>query len=622
PLKKKIRIANAGGYWGDDSSAMRRQLTGGQVDYITQDFLAEITMSILQKQKLRDPERGYAHDFISQIQENLPLIVKKGVKVISSAGGVNPLGCAEKIIEIAKAQKLKIKVGVVCGDDILGELDTLTKRGEKFTNLETKERFKKVRDRITSANVYLGAAPVVRALEQDCDIIVTGRVTDTGITLAPMIHEFGWSETDWDKIAAGVVAGHIIECGAQSSGGNITDWQEVPTFDNIAYPIVEMTPSGEFYVTKHSRLGGLVSEKTVKEQLLYEMGDPSLYITPDGIARFDTIQLEEVGPNRVKVFGIKGEPRTPFFKVSMSYDDGWKASGAILVSGPDVINKARAFAKTFWARLKHKFEQTRVEMVGAGAIWPATLANPLFEPNEILLRFSVRDTDEKKVKDFGVLLPSLILSGPSGVAVTGGRPRPEQVVAYWPALIRRDMCTAAVHTVNTSGIRTEQFMKFPFRLAVTELDIIPPKRERAAAPKGARKEIKLRELAYARSGDKGDMCNVGVIARSGEIYDWLTLYLTSAKVQKFFEGIVLGEVKRHRVDNLLALNFLMERSLGGGGTRSLMIDPRGKTLSQALLEMKVNAPESLLKTIKKRAAAKKQPKRKRTRVRAVATETV
>ena len=255
-MKKKIRIANAGGYWGDDLDALRRQLTGGPLDYITMDFLAEITMSILMRQKLKNPKLGYAKDFLTQLETCLPLIIKKNVKVITNAGGMNPAGLGREIVAMARRMGLDLKVGVVYGDDITNNLYELTAAGEKFTNMETGAEFTGVRRRITAANIYLGAEPVVEALRAGCQIVVTGRVTDTGITLAPMIHEFGWSMDDWDKMAAGIVAGHIIECGAQASGGNITDWQEVPTFRNIGYPIIEMHAGGEFYVTKHKRTGG------------------------------------------------------------------------------------------------------------------------------------------------------------------------------------------------------------------------------------------------------------------------------------------------------------------------------------------------------------------------------
>ncbi len=373
-VKKNIRVGNAGGYWGDDLSALKRQLMGGPLDYITMDFLAEITMSILQRQRKQNADLGYAVDFLDQLSECLPLIVKKNVRVISNAGGINPIGMGRKIVEMARKMGLDIKVGIVYGDDIVNNLYELSAAGERFTNMETGEDFFGVRSRISSANIYLGAEPVVKALEAGCQIVVTGRVTDTGITLAPMIHEFGWAMDDWDKMAAGIIAGHIIECGAQASGGNISDWHEVPSFHNIGYPIIEMEASGEFTVTKHKGTGGLVSEKTVKEQLVYEMGDPSNYISPDGVARFDTIQLKQDGKDRVRVFGIKGKPEPDCLKVSMSFEDGWKSSGEVLVCGPDTSRKAKIIAEIFWKKLNHKYEATYTEMIGSGSIWPAAVA--------------------------------------------------------------------------------------------------------------------------------------------------------------------------------------------------------------------------------------------------------
>ena len=596
-MKKLIRIGNAGGYWGDDLGVLKRQILAGRLDYVTMDFLAEITMSIMQKQRQRDPQMGYAYDFITQLEDCLALAVKKGVTIITNAGGVNPIACGEKVQELAKRQGLSIKVGVVYGDDILDSLDRLIEGGEEFRNLDTGEKIQKYRSHIASANIYFGAEPVVEALRAGCHVVVTGRVTDTGLTLAPMIHEFGWSMDDWDKLASGIVAGHIIECGAQSSGGNITDWQDVPSFDNIGYPIVEVEPSGEFTVTKAPRTGGLVSEKTVKEQLIYEMGDPGAYITPEVIARFDTICAHEEKPNRVRVSGVRGEPPTGFLKVSMSYADGYKASGELLVSGPHVRAKANAFQKLFWKRVGLKFEQTRTEAIGLGCVWPAALASNGSEPNEILLRFSVRDHDEEKVKHFGMIVPSVILSGPSGVAVTGGRPKPEQVLGYWPALIRRSLATAKTLTIDSDGSRLERIIKLPLIGMPSRPSVAPPKRPRGKVSSGPKVTIRLRELAYARSGDKGDTCNIGVLARSPEIYDWLSGYLTAARVAAFFKGVTHGAVIRHTVDNLLGFNFLMERSLGGGGSRSLMIDPQGKTLAQALLEMQVVAPAALVKTV-------------------------
>jgi hypothetical protein len=598
--KKVLRIGNAGGYWGDDLSALRRQLTGGPLDYVTQDFLAEITMSILHRQRRADPELGYAVDFFDQMRDCLPLLVRRKVRLVTNAGGINPIGLGRRLIEEARRQDLALKVGIVYGDDITERLYELSAAGERFTNLETDEDFFPVRSRISAANIYFGAEPVVQALEAGCQVVVTGRVTDTGISLAPMIHHFGWGMTDWDRLASGIVAAHIIECGAQASGGNITDWQEVGRFHDIGYPIIEMEESGEFTVTKHPATGGLVSEKTIKEQLVYEMGDPGRYISPDGVARFDTLQLRAAGRDQVRVSGVRGEPAPDSLKVSMAYEDGWKATGEILVSGPDIQRKAAAIAEAFWNRLGLSFEHTHTGLVGAGAAWPASMVQ--CDPTEGLLQFGVRDHDQGKVRQFGKTLSTLILSGPAGMAVTTrGRPRPQRVVAYWPALIHRSRVAAKVLTIATSG--QEEFYEVPFPVRVQSLATGPPPAAPPAPPRpsgrarrrqGRQRVVRLQEIAFARSGDKGDTCNIGVLARSPAIYDWLLAHLTTERVARFFGDIVQGKVIRHELHNLHGLNFLLEHSLGGGGTTSLLVDPQGKTYAQALLQMRVRVPASLV----------------------------
>ena len=595
-MKKMIRIGNAGGYWGDDPDALRRQLSGGPLDYVTMDFLAEITMSILRRQQLKNPELGYARDFVTQLEVCLPLIAAGGVKVITNAGGINPAGLGRKIQAMIRERGLSLKVGVVYGDDISGRLDELTRVGEKFTNMENGAAFAPVKDRIIAANVYLGAEPVVAALAAGCDIIVTGRVTDTGITLAPMIHEFGWAMDDWDLMAAGIVAGHIIECGAQASGGNLTDWRDVRSFRDIGYPIIEMAPDGTFTVTKHKGTGGLVCAKSVKEQLVYEMGDPGQYISPDGVAFFDTIEVCELGPNRVGISGVRGGPAPEMFKVSMAYEDGWKADGEVLVCGPDVRDKAKVISDVFWRKAGHKFAKTNTALVGAGSIWPPHLVH--CEPDEIYLRFGVADPDPKKIEDFAKALPALILAGPSGMAVsTRGRPRAQQVVAYWPALLRRDRVAAEVLTLAVDESETQRRIEFPVRGDGGEpvRSGIRPRPLTGAAAMSKPKLVALRRLCYARSGDKGDTSNIGVLARSPRIYAWLAGYLTAARVKKFFGPMVRGKVTRYRLDNLEGFNFLLEGALGGGGTTSLLVDPQGKTLSQALLQMEVEVPSSLLR---------------------------
>ncbi len=595
-MKKIIRIGNAGGYWGDDPDALRRQLTGGPLDYITMDFLAEITMSILRKQQLKNPELGYARDFVTQLETCLPLIAETGVKVITNAGGINPAALGRKIQAMVRQRGLGLKVGVVYGDDIAGRLDELTAAGEAFTNMETGAVFAPVKDRVISANVYLGAEPVVAALAEGCHIVVTGRVTDTGITLAPMIHEFGWAMDDWDRMAAGIVAGHIIECGAQASGGNLTDWQQVRSFREIGYPIIEMAADGSFVVTKHKRTGGLVCAKSVKEQLVYEMGDPGQYISPDGVAFFDTIEVRELGRDRVAVGGVRGGPAPERFKVSLAYEDGWKADGEVLVCGPDVRAKAKVITDVFWRKTGHAFAKTHTALVGAGSIWPPHLAQG--EPDEIYLRFGVCDPDPAKIEDFAKALPALILAGPSGMAVsTRGRPRAQQVVAYWPALLRRDRVAAEVLTLAADGQETHRTITFQVRGEAGEpvRSGIRPRPLPKRAPAGAPRQVPLRRLCYARSGDKGDTSNIGVLARSPRIYEWLAGYLTAARVKRFFGPMVKGPVTRHRLDNLEGFNFLLEGALGGGGTTSLLVDPQGKTLSQALLQMEVEVPSSLLR---------------------------
>jgi len=591
--RRMIRIGNAGGYWGDDPGALRRQLTGGPLDYVTLDYLAEVTMSILQAQRARNSELGYAGDFLAQMRDCLPLLVERGVTVITNAGGINPLGLGRRIQALARELGLAVTVGVVDGDDILPRLGDLAAGGDPLANMETGAPLAPVRARVTAANVYLGAEPVVRALQAGCQVIVTGRVTDTGITLAPMIHAFGWAADDWDRLAAGVVAGHIIECGAQASGGNFTDWRTVPGLARVGYPIIEMNEDGSFVVTKHRGTGGLVSTATVKEQLVYEMGDPRAYISPDAIARFDTIELAPAGRDRVRVSGVRGAPRPERFKVSMAYDDGWKAAGTVLISGPEAVAKAQAAAAIFWRRLGQRYAAAHTSVVGSGSIWPASLGR--CEPDEVLLRLAVRDPDRAKVEAFGVLLPALILSGPSGMAVTGGRPKPTPVVAYWPALIRRRSVAARVVVLAAGGGETAQTIEFTDAAPGAAQALAPAgRRPRVRAWPGRTRRVKLRTLAHARSGDKGDTCNIGVIARSEAVYDWLRESLTAAVVRRFFRGIVKGKVVRHEVPNLLALNFLLEKALGGGGTVSLLLDPQGKTLSQALLEMEVEAPARIV----------------------------
>ena len=441
-MKEKIRIASGQGFWGDLIDAPYHQVIKGDIDYLVMDYLAEVTMSILQKQKNKNPDLGYARDIPDLMHKILPIITSKNIKVITNGGGVNPIACAKAIMKVAKELSIKkLKIGVVLGDDIKDQIEDLIKNGALLKNMETDEPISIVKDKILSANVYFGAFPIVEALKQDADIIITGRTTDTGLTLAPMIYEFGWNPNDHNLLSAGTVAGHLLECGAQSSGGNfLGDWQSIPDMAEIGFPIAEAFPNGEVIITKHKNTGGRVSYETVAEQLLYEIGDPKSYITPDCVADFTSIKLEDLGNDRVKMYDVKGFPETEFYKVSCSYSDGFSAVSSLTYSWPQALTKAKAADVILRKRLANlllQFDEIRTEFVGYNSTH-GPLAKELDEDeiNEIMLRIAVRSHDYKSVERFGKEIAPLILTGPPAVTgFAGGRPKPSEVVAYWPALI-------------------------------------------------------------------------------------------------------------------------------------------------------------------------------------------
>lgn len=412
-------------------------------------------MSIMQKQRSRDPLAGYAKDFVPLMKQILPACVVRNIRVTANAGGVNVVGCAEAVKGVVNELGLsgKVKIGIVTGDDILPRIDELLGKGIELRNMDTNEPLSNVRDRIQSANAYLGAWPMVEALNRGARVVITGRATDTGLTLAPLIHEFGWKADDWNRMAAGTIAGHIIECGAQCSGGNCQyDWRNIPNLADVGFPIVEAAPDGTFVVTKHENSGGCVVIPSVKEQLVYEMGDPHEYITPDCVADFTSIRLENAGPNRVRVFGIQGRPATEFLKVSISYSAGFKAVGTLVYSWPDAFEKAQMADKILRARLERlglRFDQVLTEFVGANATHGALAGEPSADLPEVQLRVGVRSEDRKAVERFTKEIAPLILTGPPGVTgFAGGRPKVEEIVAYWPALIPKEEIVPVVDVIE------------------------------------------------------------------------------------------------------------------------------------------------------------------------------
>jgi len=443
-----IRIANGQGFWGDWLEAPVKLVEQGPIDYLALDYLAEITMSILQKQRQADPRLGYARDFPPLVARLARPMRERGVKIVANAGGVNPLDCAREVVRLAPG----LKVAVVTGDDVFGRLDEFRAKGYELRDMETGQPLEAIRGRILSANAYIGAFPLAEALATGADAVVAGRSTDTALTLAPMVYHFGWRPDDFDRLAAGTIAGHIVECGAQCTGGNCqVDWQTIPDMAGIGYPIVEAEPDGSFAITKHTAAGGRVNSHTVKEQLLYELGDPQRYLTPDCAADFTSIRLEDVGPDRVRVTGIRGGPRPPSLKLSISYAHGWKAIGTLVYSWPQALEKARAADQVVRERLRQlglEFEEIYTEYFGVNACHgPAAAPNP--DPPEVQLRIGVRGQDKRAVDRFTRELIPLVLNGPPGATGFGeGRPPVREIVAYWSALAPREEIETRVEVVE------------------------------------------------------------------------------------------------------------------------------------------------------------------------------
>ncbi|MDZ4798378.1 MAG: acyclic terpene utilization AtuA family protein [Bryobacteraceae bacterium] len=444
-----IRIANGQGFWGDWLEAPARLLEQGPVDYLMLDYLAEVTMSILQKQRRADTNLGYARDFPPLIAGIASHIRDRRVRVIANAGGVNPIACAREVRRLAPG----LRVAVVLGDDLFDQLDDLLAAGHEMRNMDNGEPLASIRPKVLSVNAYTGAFPVADALATGADVVITGRCADPALALAPMIHEFGWQSTDWDRLAAGIVAGHSIECGAQSSGGNCqVDWTTIPDLANIGYPIVEMEPDGNFSVTKHPGTGGRIDSHGIKEQLIYEIGDPARYITPDVVADFTSVLVRDDGPDRVRITGVKGSPATPTLKLSVSYLWGWKSIGTLVYSYPDAVEKARAADRIVRQRLEQlglRFDEIYTELFGFNACHGPAARTDEKAVAEVQLRIGVRGHDKAAVDRFTRELIPLVLSGPPGGTGYGdGRPAVREVVAFWPALVPREVIRPSIEVVE------------------------------------------------------------------------------------------------------------------------------------------------------------------------------
>ena len=443
-MNKVIKIANGQGFWGDSVDAPLKLIQNSDIDFLTLDYLAEVTMAIMQKQYNKNSDRGYATDFIDLVDNAKDLIISKNIRIITNAGGVNPYKCAE---EIKKRTRDEIKIAVVEGDNIVDKIHDYIDSGVSFDNMDNGKSIESIRDSICSANIYIDSFVVAEALKHKPHIVLGGRITDPGLVVGPCIYQFGWNQNEYKKLAAATVAGHIIECGAQCTGGNHTRWWEIDDFTNIGYPIISINKDGLFDVSKDKETGGLVNKLTVTEQLLYEMGNPKLYLSPDVTVDFTSIKLDDKDNGIVSVSNVEGYKPTNTFKVAVNYISGYKANGKLTVTAPYAIQKANKISKVILDRLKNKgiiFEEHRVDLVGYNACSAETLDVDK-NPNEVTISISVKDPSKDKIEQFSKELAPLITNGPPGITgFSGGRPKVQEVISYWPTLISKDIVNTKV----------------------------------------------------------------------------------------------------------------------------------------------------------------------------------
>lgn len=591
-MKQLIRIGNAQAFWGDQTSAAVELLTQvPDLDYVTMDYLAEVSMSILAQQRERDASLGYPQDFVDVVRHLAPYWANGGrCRLIANAGGLNPQACAvacAAAIEAAGCRSLKI--GVVAGDDVHHLLRSDASVEDAFQNLDSQAKLQTVRDRLITANAYLGADGIVEALKGGADIVITGRVADPSMVVAPCLYEFHWQPDDWDRLAGATVAGHLLECGTQVTGGISTDWLNVPDIEHIGFPIAEIDVDGQSTITKSKDSGGQVTVETVKEQLVYEIGDPRRYMSPDVIVAFDQLQVERIATDRIRVTGARGIRRPNTLKVSATYRDGYRAAGILTIFGRDAVRKARCCGDTVLRRLMEKgcvFRDFLVECLGNGESVPvAGCIRNSEEAMETVLRIAVESDSRADVERFCRDMIPLVTSGPPGTTgYAEGRPRVHPIFRYWPCLIGADQVSHQVDYIVTqatpASTETDTRDCWPAKRR-GDLNALVPRGEpclhsRSAAPT-------LVDVAFGRSGDKGTAANIGILARSPADFEWIRRWLTADRVQKYFEPLGVDAVERFELPNLHGFNFVMQGVL----RRGLRNDAQGKALAQALLAMPI-----------------------------------
>lgn len=583
-----VRIGGASGAWGDSPMAIG-QLLGSEVDYLMMDYLAEVTMSLLARAKLKDPQAGFPPDFVGYLKPHLAEIARRGIKVVSNAGGVNPEGAKRALDTLCAELGLSLKVAVVTGDDLMPQADALREQGvREWISGEP------LPARLLTANAYLGALPIAAALDQGADIVITGRCADSALGLGILMHAFGWKAEQYDLLAAGSLVGHVLECGPQSTGGVFTDWERVPDWHRIGYPIAECRADGSFVLTKPAGTGGIVEPACVAEQVLYEICDPRAYILPDVVADFSEVKLAQDGPDRVRVTGARGYAPTTQYKVSATYQDGYRAVAMAVIIGHDAVRKAERSAEELIARARMRFaergfadfKRTHVEALGGEACYMDDARTR--HTREVVMRLVVEHDDPKALDMFARELGSVGLSFAQGTAgLIGGRPKPTPVVRLFTFFIdKAAMAAPVVQVGDAPAFAVDVPTGGGYQPAPA------PSAPAGCLADGEMVEVPLLRLAHARSGDKGNGSNIAIFVRKAEYLDHLRAWLTPERLAKHFKGTVHGGIVRHEAPGLNAFNFVLEDSLGGGGMASMRIDPQGKAFGQRTLEIMVPVPRA------------------------------
>lgn len=587
---KIVRIGSASGYWGDTALGPKQMLEYGEVDYVIFDYLAEITMSILAKAQSRNPEAGYATDFIDRVMKPwIRRIAEKKIRIIANAGGVNLQACRRALEQVAEEAGVTLNIGTVEGDNLLDRTDELRASGLTEIGAGTP-----LPEKVMSLNAYLGAFPIAAALDAGADIVITGRCVDSALVIGPLIHEFGWKPEDYNLLAAGGLVGHLLECGAQVSGGNFTDWHDTEAgWENTGFPIAEVSEDGSFVLTKPPETGGLVSALTASEQMLYEIGDAHSYILPDVICDFTQVVMEQVGENRVRIGGAIGREPTSTYKVCATYQGGFACIGTFVVVGREAAGRAQRMGEAILARTSAMLEEeglgqyrkTALQLVGAESMFGDHARPEARASREVIMRVGVHHASREGVELFSKEFIGAGLSMSPGITgVIPGRPRPSPVVSLFSGLLDKDQVPVQVQ-VNGNNV---DVAKAVHRGAGVQ---VPARPMAATAPvTGDVVNVPLISLAVARSGDKGNYANIGVVARKPEYLDVIVAGLSTERVKACFRQLTQGEVTRYLLPGIGAMNFLLAESLDGGGVTSLHLDPQAKTYSQVLLELDIPVP--------------------------------